>query len=72
MTRSLRKPRTGPSALRLGTIFVTVAGVAAVLLFQKADILAMVRPGETIEISFAEAHRLRSLLSAVRLGIDFV
>jgi phospholipid/cholesterol/gamma-HCH transport system substrate-binding protein len=68
MTRSLRKPRIGPSALRLGTIFVTVAGVAAVLLFQKADILAMVRPGETIEIKFAEAHRLRPSVSEVKVA----
>ena len=68
MTRSLRKPRTGPSPLTLGKIFVTVAAVAAVLLFQKADILAGLRSGETIEISFSEAHRLRPSVSEVKVA----
>ncbi len=68
MTRSLRKPRTGPSALKLGTIFVILAAIAAVLLFQKADILAAVRSGETIEISFTEAHRLRPSVSEVKVA----
>ena len=68
MTRSLRKQRTGPSPLVLGRVFVTVAAVAAVLLFQKADILAALRSGETVEISFSEAHRLRPSVSEVKVA----
>lgn len=59
------------SALTLGKIFVTVAALAAVALFQKADIAAMLRSGETIDIHFAEAHRLRESVSKVKIaGVD--
>lgn len=66
--RSQRAKRAPLSALTLGKIFVTVAVVAAVLLFQKADILATVRTGETIELSFSEAHRLRASVSEVKIA----
>jgi len=68
MTRSLRKPRRTMSPLTLGKIFVTVAALAAVTLFQKADILAGLRSGETIELSFSEAHRLRPSVSEVKIA----
>lgn len=69
MTRSMRKARrSGMSALALGRIFVTVAALAAVLLFQKADILAMLRSGETVEIRFSEAHRLHPSVSEVKIA----
>ncbi len=53
---------------RLGVIFVSVAGVAAVLLFQKAQLSAALRPGEALEIQFAEAHRLRPAVSDVKIA----
>jgi phospholipid/cholesterol/gamma-HCH transport system substrate-binding protein len=56
------------SPLTLGKIFVTVAAVAAVTLFQKADILAGLRSGETIELSFSEAHRLKPSVSEVKIA----
>ena len=68
MTRSQRKPRKAMSPLTLGKIFVTVAAVAAVTLFQKADILAGLRSGETIELSFSEAHRLKPSVSEVKIA----
>src|SRR5688572_27677227 len=46
------------TALQLGKIFVGLAAVAAAALFQKADLTAMMRQGETFDIHFAEAHRL--------------
>jgi len=54
--------------LQLGKIFVVIAGVAAVALFQKADIAAALRSGETIDIHFAEAHRLRPSVSEVKIA----
>lgn len=69
MTRRLRtRSRRPVSALTLGKIFVAVAAVAAVTLFQKAELMTMLRPGETIEISFAEAHRLRPAVSEVKIA----
>jgi phospholipid/cholesterol/gamma-HCH transport system substrate-binding protein len=56
------------TALQLGKIFVAVAAVAAVALFQKADLAAMLRSGETLEIQFAEAHRLRPSVSEVKIA----
>lgn len=72
MTSRIRtRPPRRLSALALGRIFVTVAAVAAVMLFQKAELAALLRPGETIEISFAEAHRLRPAVSDVKIaGIE--
>lgn len=64
-----RKPRL--SALSLGRIFVAVAAVSGALLFQKAQLSAMLRPGDTVEIQFTEAHRLRSAVSDVKMsGVD--
>lgn len=64
-----RKPRL--SALALGRIFVAVAAVAGALLFQKAQLAAMLRPGDTVEIQFTEAHRLRTSVSDVKMsGVD--
>lgn len=69
MTRRMgTRPRRTWSALTLGKIFVTVAAVAAVTLFQKAELTTMLRSGETIEISFAEAHRLRASVSEVKIA----
>ncbi len=64
-----RKPRL--SALALGRIFVAVAAVSGALLFQKAQLAAMLRPGDTVEIQFSEAHRLRTSVSDVKMsGVD--
>lgn len=63
------KPRL--SALSLGRIFVAVAAVSGALLFQKAQLSAMLRPGDTVEIQFSEAHRLRTAVSDVKMsGVD--
>ncbi|HVK30187.1 MAG TPA: MlaD family protein [Nocardioides sp.] len=64
-----RKPRL--SALGIGRIFVVVAALAGVLLFQKAQLAAMLRPGDTMQIQFTEAHRLRTSVSDVKMaGVD--
>ncbi|HWJ09884.1 MAG TPA: MlaD family protein [Nocardioides sp.] len=64
-----RKPRL--SALSLGRIFVAVAAVSGALLFQKAQLAAMLRPGDTVQIQFTEAHRLRTSVSDVKMsGVD--
>lgn len=64
-----RKPRL--SALSLGRIFVAVAAVSGALLFQKAQLAAMLRPGDTVQIQFSEAHRLRTSVSDVKMsGVD--
>ncbi|GAA4815392.1 MlaD family protein [Nocardioides caeni] len=62
--------RSGPrlTALQLGKIFVAVAAVSGALLFQKAQLSAMLRPGDTVEIQFTEAHRLRSSVSDVKMA----
>lgn len=65
---SVTARRREVTPLRLGTIFVVIAGVAALALFQKADILAALRPGETMDIHFAEAHRLRPSVSEVKIA----
>lgn len=65
---AVRVPKVQMTTLRLGKIFVAVVGVAAVALFQKADLAAMLRPGETIDIHFAEAHRLRPSVSKVKIA----
>lgn len=63
------KPRL--SALSLGRIFVAVAAVSGALLFQKAQLAAMLRPGDTVQIQFSEAHRLRTSVSDVKMsGVD--
>jgi phospholipid/cholesterol/gamma-HCH transport system substrate-binding protein len=56
------------TALQLGKIFVGLAAVAAAALFQKADLTAMMRSGETFDIHFTEAHRLRSSVSEVKIA----
>lgn len=56
------------SALTLGKIFVALSLVAAALLFQKAHLAAALRPGDTIEIQFSEAHRLRDDISDVKMS----
>jgi phospholipid/cholesterol/gamma-HCH transport system substrate-binding protein len=59
------------SALQLGRIFVVLAAVAGALLFQKAQLTAMLRPGDTVSIQFSEAHRLRTSVSDVKMaGVD--
>ena len=63
-----RGPKRQVTALQLGKIFVGLAAVAAAALFQKADLTAMMRSGETIDIHFAEAHRLRSSVSEVKIA----
>jgi phospholipid/cholesterol/gamma-HCH transport system substrate-binding protein len=66
--REAGRPKRQVTALQLGKIFVGVAGVAAAALFQKADLAAMMRPGETVDIHFAEAHRLRPSVSEVKIA----
>lgn len=66
--RAATRPRRQVTALQLGKIFVAIALLAAVALFQKADLAATLRPGETIDIQFAEAHRLRPSVSEVKIA----
>lgn len=64
--RGPRQPRL--TALQLGKIFVALAAVSGALLFQKAQLAAMLRPGDSVEIQFSEAHRLRSAVSDVKMS----
>ncbi len=69
--RTTTRARRGLTTLQLGKIFVALALVAAALLFQKAQLSAALRPGETVEIQFREAHRLRTAISDVKMsGVD--
>ena len=68
MTESKRAARRGVSPLVLGKVFVGLAAIAAVLLFQKADIQAALRGGETLELHFSEAHRLQTSVSEVKIA----
>jgi len=65
---AVRLPKFQMTTLRLGKIFVAVVAIAAAALFQKADLAAMMRPGETVDIQFAEAHRLRPSVSKVKIA----
>jgi len=70
--RSLRPIKL--TTLRLGIVFVTLALVAGVALFQKQAILTTIRPGTTITAEFSAAHRLREYVSeakiaGVRIGV---
>lgn len=58
----------GLSSVQLGIIFVVVAAVAAVALFSKAQISAFFRSGDTFDIHFAAAHRLRPDISVVKVA----
>lgn len=58
----------GLSPLQLGVIFVAFAALAGVALFSKAQILAYLRGGDTIQIHFAAAHRLRPDVSVVKVA----
>lgn len=69
--RRTSRPRRPLTALQLGKIFVALAAVSAALLFQKAQLAALLRPGDTIQVQFTEAHRLRSAISDVKMaGVD--
>lgn len=68
MTGSNRAGRRGVSPLVLGKVFVGLAAIAAVLLFQKADIQAALRGGETVELHFSEAYRLKPSVSEVKIA----
>ena len=64
---SLLRPRS-MSELRLGTIFVVVAIVAGLLLFQKQRIMTSIKPGETITAEFASNHRITPFQAAVKIA----
>ncbi len=61
-----RLPRL--TTLQLGKIVVTLAALSGALLFQKAELTAMLRPGDTVKVQFTEAHRLRTSVSDVKMA----
>jgi phospholipid/cholesterol/gamma-HCH transport system substrate-binding protein len=64
---SLFRPRT-MSELRLGTIFVIVAVVAGLLLFQKQRIMTSIKPGDTIAADFVSNHRISPFGAQVKIA----
>lgn len=56
------------SALKLGTIFVVVAVVAGVVLFQKNRIMTTLTPGTTIPIEFAQNDNLQQFVSKAKVA----
>ncbi|MGH3519643.1 MAG: MlaD family protein [Haloechinothrix sp.] len=56
------------SSLRLGALFLGVALIAGVALFQKDRIIAAVTPGETIAVHFAEGYRLQPYRSQAKVA----
>ena len=65
----LLRPRS-MSELRLGTIFVIVAVVAGLLLFQKQRVMTSLTPGDTIAADFASNHRITPFQARVLLSVD--
>ena len=63
----LLRPRN-MSELRLGIIFVTVAVVAGLLLFQKQRIMTSIKPGETISAEFSSNHRISPFQAPVKIA----
>jgi len=61
------RPRT-MSELRLGTIFVIVAVVAGLLLFQKQRVMTSLTPGDTIAADFASNHRISPFGAQVKIA----
>jgi len=64
---SLLRPRS-MSELRLGTIFVIVAVVAGLLLFQKQRVMTSLTPGDTIAADFASNHRITPFQARVKIA----
>ncbi len=64
---SFLRPRN-MSELRLGVIFVIVAVVAGLLLFQKQRIMTSIKPGETISADFARHHRITAFQAPVKIA----
>ena len=64
---SLLRPRK-MSELRLGTIFVIVAVVAGLLLFQKQRVMTSLTPGDTIAADFAANHRITPFQARVKIA----
>jgi phospholipid/cholesterol/gamma-HCH transport system substrate-binding protein len=56
------------SELRLGTIFVMVALLAGIALFQKQRVVTSLSPGEKISAEFAANHRLNAFKAAVKIA----
>lgn len=67
MNWTLRRTRS-LSAVSIGLVFVVVAMIAAIGLFQKARIATMVTPGETLSLEFSQGYGLREYISSVKVS----
>ncbi len=56
------------SELRLGIVFITIAVVAGLLLFQKQRIMTSIKPGETISAEFSSNHRISPFQAPVKIA----
>lgn len=56
------------SALKLGTVFVVLAVVAGVILFQKNRVVTTLTPGTTIPVEFSQNYKLQQFVSKVKVA----
>lgn len=63
-----RRPKSKGSLFKLGAMFVVVALVAGLALFNKDRILTMLRPGTELSINFARDYRLQPFTTEVKVA----